>query len=72
MAQQKKASIVIVGLPWNDERIHSGAIDPLKIKEGIETIGSLMKEHGFGGKYANIQYVFRALFPTTRENLLMR
>lgn len=60
-AQHKKASIVIVGLPWNDERLHNlGSVTPQKIKEGIETIDRLMREHGFD-KYQSVQYVERYL-----------
>jgi hypothetical protein len=58
MAARKKASIVIVGLPWNDENIMRGQADPLKIKEGIETIDRLMGEHGFGEGYVSVQYVY--------------
>jgi hypothetical protein len=57
VAQPKKASIVIVGVPWNDERLHNlGSVTPQKVKEGIETIDKLMKEHGFD-KYRSVQYV---------------
>ena len=60
--QQKKASIVIVGVPWNDERLHNmaGPATPQKVKEGIETIDRLMKENGFG-KYQAIQCVIMPL-----------
>lgn len=55
--QQKKASIVNVGLPWDDDRLHTaGPMTPLKVKEGIETINRLMAEHGFE-KFTSIQYV---------------
>lgn len=63
MTTQKRASIVIVGLPWNDERLRNGPFDPLKIKEGIETIDKLMKEHGFGESYVNVQYACSSLLP---------
>ena len=57
-AQPKKASIVIVGVPWNDERLHNmgGPATPQRVKEGIDTIDKLMKENGFG-KYTAVQYV---------------
>jgi phenylalanyl-tRNA synthetase beta subunit len=48
-AQQKKASIVLVGLPWDDERLREvRGVDPAKVKEGIETVDRLLAESGFG------------------------
>ena len=54
--QQKRASIVVIGIPWDDERVQH-RISPEKLKKGIEMIGTLMKEQGF--EHVDlIQYVF--------------
>jgi hypothetical protein len=45
-ATQKKASIVVVGIPWDDDRIHH-QIAPEKLKAGIEMIDRMMQENGF-------------------------
>lgn len=47
--QQKKASIVVVGIPWDDDRLAGmrGGIPPGKLKEGIEMIEKLFEDNGF-------------------------
>jgi hypothetical protein len=54
IATAKKASIVIIGLPWVDERVARDGFNPQMVKEGIKTIGRLMYEHGFGDGYVNV------------------
>ncbi|KIW03497.1 uncharacterized protein PV09_05264 [Verruconis gallopava] len=56
MPAQKRASIVIVGLPWNDGRMQQRfGIDPMIIKEGIEEMNRLMEENGFGETCVSVQ-----------------
>jgi hypothetical protein len=48
MATSRKASIISIGIPWNDERIERMGFDQLEIKQGFEEMVRLMRESGFG------------------------
>jgi hypothetical protein len=58
MATSRKASIISIGIPWNDERIERVGFDQLEIKEGFEEMVRLMRESGFGeDQFVALMYV---------------
>lgn len=45
----KRASLVILGLPWNDSRVPAlqSGMTPEQLRAGLEAIDVLLNEHGF-------------------------